>query len=188
MGVMSVLYVEPVSKVLHKESEATGNGELMNLGGKFGAVTVQVIIETTAVVTFEGTQDGVNFVAMRGINKNNGEGVTSASASGIFTFAVTGIKQFRARISSYAAGKVDVMAIAVPTSEPSLTSNEFKLTGSTVEVDGVTYQVSGGNTLRGTDAIKPDAVLAHAAIPYCFYFAIDTGVLEATNGTNWAVV
>ena len=63
-----------------------------------------------------------------------------------------------------------------------------KLTGSTVEVDGVTYQVSGGNTLRGTDAIKPDAVLAHAAIPYCFYFAIDTGVLEATNGTNWAVV
>ena len=65
---------------------------------------------------------------------------------------------------------------------------EAQLTGSTVEVDGVTYQVSGGNTLRGTDAIKPDAVLAHAAIPYCFYFAIDTGVLEATNGTNWAVV
>ena len=62
------------------------------------------------------------------------------------------------------------------------------LTGSTVEVDGVTFQVSGGNTLRGTDAIKPDAVLAHAAIPYCFYFAVDTGAVEATDGTNWQVI
>ena len=176
MGVMSVLYVEPVSKVLHKESEATGNGELMNLGGKFGAVTVQVIIETTAVVTFEGTQDGVNFVAMRGINKNNGEGVTSASASGIFTFAVTGIKQFRARISSYAAGKVDVMAIAVPTSEPSLTSNEFKLTGSTVD-------------LRGLNANKP---LASAVDVGTTYWSVDTDPnaesIEVSDGTNWAVV
>ena len=153
MGVMSVLYVEPVSKVLHKESEATGNGELMNLGGKFGAVTVQVIIETTAVVTFEGTQDGVNFVAMRGINKNNGEGVTSASASGIFTFAVTGIKQFRARISSYAAGKVDVMAIAVPTSEPSLTSNEFKLTGSSVTVSATQTRPDNATPYTALDVV-----------------------------------
>lgn len=60
-----------------------------------------------------------------------------------------------------------------------------KVMGSTVVVDGTTYQVSGGNTLRGTDAIKPDPVLAHAAIPYCFYLAIDTGVVEATDGTNW---
>ena len=63
-----------------------------------------------------------------------------------------------------------------------------QLTGSNVEIDGTTYQVSGGNTLRATDALKPDAALAHAAIPYCFYFAIDTGVVEATDGTNWVVI
>ena len=62
------------------------------------------------------------------------------------------------------------------------------LIGSTVEIGGVTFQVSGGNTLRGTNAIKPNAALAHAAIPYCFYFAIDTGLVEATDGTNWVVI
>ena len=63
-----------------------------------------------------------------------------------------------------------------------------QLTGSTVVIAGVTFQVSGGNTIRGTNAIKPGAALAHAAIPYCYYFAIDTGVVEATNGTNWGVI
>lgn len=63
-----------------------------------------------------------------------------------------------------------------------------QLTDSTVAVGGVTFQVAGGNTLRGTNAIKPTAVLAHAAIPFCFYFAIDTGVVEATNGTIWVVI
>ena len=67
-------------------------------------------------------------------------------------------------------------------------TQDVQLTGSTVEIDGTTYQVSGGNTLRGTDAIKPDPAPAHAVIPYCFYLAIDTGVVEATDGTNWVVI
>ena len=62
------------------------------------------------------------------------------------------------------------------------------LTGSNVVIDGTTYQLTDGAVLRGTDAIKPTAALAHAAIPYCYYFAIDTGVVEATDGTNWVVI
>lgn len=60
--------------------------------------------------------------------------------------------------------------------------------GSTVVIGATTYQVTDGAVLRGTDAIKPTAALAHAAIPYCYYFAIDTGVVEATDGTNWVVI
>ena len=65
---------------------------------------------------------------------------------------------------------------------------EVQLTGSTVVIDGTTYQLTDGAVLRGTNAIKPTAALAHAAIPYCYYFAIDTGVVEATDGTNWVVI
>lgn len=63
-----------------------------------------------------------------------------------------------------------------------------ELKGSIVEVGGKTYSVSGGDTLRGKAADKPDAAAAHAVIPYCYYFSIDTGVVEATDGTDWVVM
>ena len=63
-----------------------------------------------------------------------------------------------------------------------------QLSGSNVEIDGVTFAVSGGDTLRGKSADKPTATDAHTAIPYCFYFSIDTGVVEVTDSTNWVVI
>jgi len=64
----------------------------------------------------------------------------------------------------------------------------IKLSGSYVEIGGVSFVVSGGDTLRGKSTDKPAAADAHTAIPYCFYFSIDTGVVEATDGTNWVVI
>ncbi len=62
------------------------------------------------------------------------------------------------------------------------------LTGSYVEIGDVIFAVSGGDTLRNTAANKPDATAAHAAIPFCYYHAVDTGVIEVTDGTNWVVM
>ena len=63
-----------------------------------------------------------------------------------------------------------------------------ELSGSNVVIGTVTYAVSGGDTIRGKSIDKPTAIAAHTAIPYCFYFAVDTGVVEATDGTNWVVI
>lgn len=64
-----------------------------------------------------------------------------------------------------------------------------QLTGSSiVEIGGVSFAVSGGDTIRGKSTDKPAAADAHTAIPYCFYFSIDNGVVEATDGTNWVVI
>ena len=62
------------------------------------------------------------------------------------------------------------------------------LSGSNVEIVGVTFAVSGGDTLRNTSANKPTASAAHTAIPYCYYYSVDTGVVEVTNGINWVVI
>ena len=62
------------------------------------------------------------------------------------------------------------------------------VTGSIVEIGGVTFAVSGGDTLRGKSANKPDAAAAHAVIPFCYYFSVDTGIVEVTDGTNWVVI
>jgi len=63
-----------------------------------------------------------------------------------------------------------------------------QLTGSYVEIGGVSFAVSGGDTLRNTAANKPDAAAAHAVIPFCYYFSVDTGIVEVTDGTNWVVI
>ena len=65
---------------------------------------------------------------------------------------------------------------------------DVQLSGSNIEIDGVSFAVSGGDTLRNTAANKPNADAAHAAIPFCYYHAIDTGTVEATDGTNWVVI
>ena len=63
-----------------------------------------------------------------------------------------------------------------------------QLSGSNVEIGGVSFAVSGGDTIRGKAADKPAAAAAHAVMPYCFYFSIDTGEIEATDGANWVVI
>lgn len=63
-----------------------------------------------------------------------------------------------------------------------------QLTGSYVEIGGVSFAVSGGDTLRGKSADKPDAVAAHAVIPFCYYFSVDTGIVEVTDGMKWVVI
>ena len=63
-----------------------------------------------------------------------------------------------------------------------------QLSGSNVEIGGVSFAVSGGDTLRGKSADKPDAAAAHAVIPFCYYFSVDTGIVEVTDGTKWVVI
>jgi hypothetical protein len=65
---------------------------------------------------------------------------------------------------------------------------DVQLSGSKVEIGGVSFAVSGGDTIRNTAANKPDAAAAHAVIPYCYYFSVDTGIVEVTDGTNWVVI
>jgi len=65
---------------------------------------------------------------------------------------------------------------------------KVELSGSNVTIGAATFAMSGGDTLRGKAADKPTAAAAHAVIPYCFYFSIDTGVVEATDGTSWVVI
>ena len=85
-----------------------------------------------------------------------------------------------ARIKSL-EDKIDAI---VDGSAPAVT----QLSGSNVEIGGVSFAVSGGDTLRNTAANKPNADAAHAAIPFCYYHAIDTGAIEVTDGTNWVVI
>ncbi len=67
-------------------------------------------------------------------------------------------------------------------------SQKVQVSGNIVTIGEDTFQVSGGDTLRGLADDKPDAAAAHAVIPYCYYYSVDTGVAEANTGAAWVVM
>ena len=104
-----------------------------------------------------------------------------AQASSVLYQQIVGLGE---HLSSDTQASVVVADHGIPGANPV----PVELKGSIVEVGDKTYSVSGGDTLRGKAADKPDAAAAHAVIPYCYYFSIDTGVVEATDGNKWVVI
>lgn len=90
---------------------AVSNGTAMNVLG-LASLAVQVTIATTATITFEGTVDDSTWESIEGIKRSDGSLATTATATGLYTFSVAGLSQFRCRISAWTAGAVTAVGIA----------------------------------------------------------------------------
>lgn len=101
--------------IFQSGATATGNGTAVDCtpvaDGPYYSATVQVQGITTATVTWEGTIDGTNWVAVRATNLNSGSDATTATADGIYRLTVLGFNQVRARISAYTSGTITVTGI-----------------------------------------------------------------------------
>lgn len=104
-------------KQMQSAAVATGNGTsistILQGDGAYRTLTVQIEGITTATVTFEGTIDGTNWVAIQFTNLNSASAATTATADGIYRADITGITTVRARISAWTAGTINVYGIAV---------------------------------------------------------------------------
>lgn len=88
---------------------AVGDGEIADVKGD-EAIGIQVTIQTTATVVFEGSVDGATWVATAATPVGGGAAVTSATVTGTFKADVTPFEAFRCRISVWVAGTVDAIA------------------------------------------------------------------------------
>jgi hypothetical protein len=104
-----------VYTVLQNAAVATGNGTAMPVDGLSG-VGVQISGITTATITFEGTIDGTNWVALESTNLNTGVAGTTATTNGLYFVPTTGLIQFRARISSWTSGTITATGVGVQAS------------------------------------------------------------------------
>lgn len=100
---------------LQSAAVATGNGTAVECtpvsDGPYYSLTAQVQGITTATVTWEGTVDGSNWVAIQATNLNSGAAATTATADGLFRLTVLGLRQVRARISAYTSGTITVTGV-----------------------------------------------------------------------------
>lgn len=117
-GTVAIVWLEPKDFTLHNASTANDTGTTVDLGAKYASLTLQVKVASSwdGTGTFQGSQDGTNFIAVEVINRNSGARVTTATADAIFETSVVGLKKFRFSIASRTTGNVTVTATA--TSSP----------------------------------------------------------------------
>lgn len=97
---------------MQNSATATGNGTAIQTvdpdNGAWMVLDMQVTGISGDTITFEGTIDGTNWVAVLCENQTSGTSATTATADGIYRYIVGGVRQVRARISSYSAGTIIV--------------------------------------------------------------------------------
>lgn len=105
-----------LKETLQAAAVATGNGTAIAMRG-FGRLTVQVTIATTATVTFEGSIDGgVTYFALGLAAAATGTIASAPTATGTYYMPAgfPPLTHFRARISAWTAGNVDVVSLKAP--------------------------------------------------------------------------
>ncbi len=102
-------------QALQLAAVATGNGETIDCteagGGAHKYLALQVQGITTATITWEATIDGTNWKGLLVTPLATGTAALTATADGLFRVDVTGLVQFRARVSTYGAGTITVTGV-----------------------------------------------------------------------------
>ena len=94
----------------HTAAAATANGTLFPCSG-YATVLAQISGTFVATVTWEGTVDNTNYVAIQAVNLNTGALATTATAAGLYAIPVSGLRLFRARMTWTSGTSITVSGI-----------------------------------------------------------------------------
>lgn len=99
------------SVAMQAAAVATGNGApviVTAVDGAYSYIAMQITGITTATITFEGTIDDTNWVALNTTNLGTGVAATEATANGLYGVTVLGLTRVRARVSAWTSGTIYV--------------------------------------------------------------------------------
>ena len=98
--------------IMQNSATATGTGTAVNTvdapDGAYTVLDMHVEGINGDTITFEGTIDGTNWIAVACENLTGGTQATTATADGLYRFIIGGVRQVRARVSTYSAGTIVV--------------------------------------------------------------------------------
>ncbi len=161
---------------------ATGNGNSMSplsvTSGSYSLLTAQVVGITSATITWEGTIDEENWVALPALNVATRAISTTTTANGIYRLVVTSLVAVRARVSTYGAGTIYVYGLLTAAGEPGF--------GATPTGGGVTDHAlldnldfaSSGHTGFEAEGTAAAAIVTHVGLsdPHTQYLLESTFV------------
>lgn len=194
------LYGQTRTQILQDNKTANGNGIVIDVS-QDAAVAVQITGTFSATINFEGNVDGATWVALKGLNLTTFAQNASPTAAGIYSVPLVGVTTFRARISGYVSGTINVVA--------NVSNHLVGKSGGAANVsDGYTPKADeNGNLVNGsfidqgtytqsTETIQvPDLVLSPMVgdLPSPtngqFWYNITTGKFRARQaGSNFDVI
>jgi hypothetical protein len=99
--------------VLKKTTVDIADGAVAAVTGlpSVGEVAVQLFGTFTATVTFEGTVDGTNWVAMNMVPAASATGASTATTAGFWSTDTRGLAGLRARVSAFTSSDSGVITI-----------------------------------------------------------------------------
>lgn len=97
---------------LQTAAVATGNGTPIDCRG-FSWLAVQVVGITSATITWEISLDGTTWFGVLVAPPVTGTGALTVTADGVFRVQCAGFGFFRARISTWVSGTINVLAMAM---------------------------------------------------------------------------
>jgi len=134
-------------EICQSAAGATGNGTAIPVSG-WSAVSLQVTGTFVGTLTFEGSQDGSNYVSLQGFNVADGTVGTTVTAAGIYVIPLIGLVLFRARVSAWTSGAITATACAV-TNAPGLTLADVDIAGAeVVSVSNLPAALAAGGGLK----------------------------------------
>jgi len=125
------------------------NASFMSDVSGYSSLGIQISGTWTGTISFEGSVNGGEFVALNGIAINGTAIVSSATANGIYRFNVAALLKVQVRFSTATTGNPTVMLIASP--EPS------SLILNTLTLPAITGAVTT------TDSVLPSSITTQAA-------------------------
>lgn len=132
-GYSGVLFENSVDTNMQSASVAVGNGTLLPVTG-YGTSVVQITGSFVGTITFEASQDGINYFSIATTQLGSGIIASTATVPGVYRSVITGMTNIRARISSYTSGSITAVG---RTTNATVTSKFIQLASGTNNIGTV---------------------------------------------------
>jgi hypothetical protein len=164
---------------------AIGNGTPQDVSG-YATLSLDVVISATATVTFEVSNDGTNYTSIPYMT-TSGSNSSLASTARNLRFSVSGSKWFRARVSAFTSGTVDVIGYASTTNNVVPTTiGTFGNSDSNSASQAGLMGVGGFNLLYdGTNWVRQRSTNTTDGLANQSNLSSTAGFLMGFNGTTW---
>jgi hypothetical protein len=147
----SKLNINPIPDyyITSKTLTLVTNASFMSDVSGYSSLAIQISGTWTGTITFEGSINGGDFVAINGIAINGTAIVSSTTANGIFRFNVASLIKVQVRFSTATTGNPAIMLIA--------SSESSNIISNTLTLPAITGAVTT------TDSVLPSSITTQAA-------------------------
>jgi hypothetical protein len=156
----------------HNAAVATANG-VATAVQDYSILGVQITGTFVATVTFEGTIDGTNYVAIEAINVATGAKATTATAAGVYRMGIAGFVTVRARLAWTSGTSITVTGRLTEATDPMIQDIAL-IANSGVDIGDVDVtSIAAGETHIGEVGCNTEVVSVTPTITAGAYTALD---------------